>query len=90
MQLKIRLDKDGEVIPCRNCDYPVATMDATDSCTMACHDGDIYLCEVCASTMLSTALFYPDQCSDPVLHQAVAWIANKLLEELHGIHPKKS
>ena len=44
--------------------------------------GEVYLCEVCASTMLSTALFYPDQCPDPVLYQALGWIANKLLEKL--------
>jgi protein-arginine kinase activator protein McsA len=89
MQLKLRYDDDGEVKPCLNCDYPVATMDYTGH-----HDNErlneVYLCEICASTMLSAALFYPDQCPDPVLHQAVGWIANMLLEELRGIHPKKS
>jgi len=90
MQLKLRYHEDGDILTCHNCDSPVPTMDATGHHHNERLNGEVYLCEVCASSMLSTALFYPDQCPDPLLYQAVGWIANRILEEIKKHKPPET
>ena len=40
------------------------------------------LCEVCFETYLGFALLAPDTVSDEKLYQSVAWIANRILQEI--------
>jgi hypothetical protein len=44
-----------------------------------------WLCEVCYSTFLSKAVFYPIQVSDTALYRSVGYIANMLLDEIRGL-----
>ena len=41
-----------------------------------------WLCEVCANTYLAKAVAYPTQCVDSGLYKSIAWIANRLLDEI--------
>lgn len=41
------------------------------------------LCRVCASTHLSKAVTYPEQCPDPNLYKSIGWVVNLVLDELN-------
>lgn len=65
---------------CDCCGYPTETKTYHTGIPRQNFD----LCVVCASTHLSKAVTYPDQCGDGDIRKAIGWIANKLLEEIRS------
>jgi len=75
---KLETDEDGEVLECDCCGSQVATSVFANG--LPAKDGR--LCEVCSSTFLSHAFWYPEQVSDTRLYKSIAIIANMILARL--------
>jgi len=88
MDHKKQFDRDGDPITCDCCHYPGKVAVYRDTMVSKLHHGqeqkDITFCEVCASTLLSISHKYPDQCSDPKLHQSIAYIGNMILDAIEN------
>lgn len=76
---------DGEIETCHTC----GSMAPTHKFGGVHREGlpgitgeDQYLCEFCASTRIGDAVNYPSQYPDHVLFQALAEVANLLLDKL--------
>ena len=67
---------------CDCCGYP-APLGWYPAAVTATGQTGVHLCSICSQTMLSKAITYPSQCSDPALCRDVAWIANRILDEIH-------
>jgi len=72
-----------EAIECDSCDYPGRVSLFENTHTEA-GDRDLWLCEVCANTLLSIATKYPHQFRDSVLYRSIAMLGNMLLEEIRN------
>lgn len=81
MEFEKRTDADGEAVECDCCQYEGRVADFPKT---LCASGlrDLVLCEVCATTYLSIAEKYPNQCSDPQLYKSIAVLGNMLLEAI--------
>lgn len=66
---------------CENCEYET---DLHFYRSMGGSEDGHWYCEVCSSTFLSKATEYPHQVADPLLFKSIAWIANKILDEIRG------
>lgn len=81
MEFQKRTDDDGHAVECDCCHYEGRVADFPQT---LCGSGrrDLVLCEVCATTYLSIATKYPNQCSDPQLYKSIAVLGNMLLEAI--------
>jgi len=71
-------DGDGGKIACVCCDYPAPLAEFEKGPGKKV----VWLCQVCATTHLSKAIFHPHQVADPDLNQSIGWIANRLLDAI--------
>ncbi len=84
-EYKIVRDEDDEIIPCECCGWKGETsqFQGVQSCGYP-RDGEQPLCEICAMTFLSSPHTFPSLYSDADRHLAggIAWIGNKILDEI--------
>ncbi len=78
-EYSIQRDQENEIRRCDCCQYPGPISLFTNILTKR-GPWDIWLCEICSNTRLSTAVEWPEQCNDPDLHKAVGWIGNYLAQ----------
>ena len=76
-------DENGCARHCDCCEY-YAPLKRFEDMRTSHGIRDLWLCEICASTHLSVAVVYPDQCPDPYLHKAAGWIGNHLLAAIRA------
>lgn len=87
MSIQSRVN-DEESNICKCCGYPAVELEEYPGpCTKADYgrQGKQLLCEICASTHLSSGVSYPLLYSDKdrYLFGALGWIGNRLLEAIH-------
>ena len=83
-ELRKNEDEDIEGCDCCGAEVPTSLFKGMSS-ERSLRGGkteDYWLCEICANTHLSKALFYPSQCSDITLYKSIALIANMILQKL--------
>lgn len=70
-------DKLKKRIECDNCSFETQVETYNNPGGKDCK-----LCEICAETHLGKATAFPEQVSDVKLYKSIAWIANRILQEI--------
>jgi len=74
-------DDPDEDMACDSCRYPAAVSIFKDMDTEY-GKRDVAFCEVCASTHIGTTFCYQSRHDGRYVFQSMAWIANKILDEI--------
>ena len=84
---KIRYDGEDQV-ECECCGYAAPVKKFNEPSARYPRGEDVWLCEVCSSTFLSSAVTWPAACPDVTLYKSLGYIANMLLDEIRKARGK--